>query len=292
VFGIPDLYTWAHRDIVMHDEILRHRAIYMNAPMFLIRAAIYFAIWMTLIYWLSRWSTAQDKGGGFSRQLERLSAPGLILYVFTVTFAAVDWAESVEPHWQSTMWGFLFVASQGLLAISFGIVMLAWLQKRSSLGGVVKPRHFQDLGKLLLMWVMIWAYFSFSQLLIVWSGNLTGEISWYLNRVATSWGWLGGGLIVLQFMVPFALLLSRSLKRNATLLCGVVGILIVMRFVDLIWIVMPSFYTKGMHWSWLEFSLPVAMGGLWVAFFLWRLSLRPLLPIRAPGIGEIVYAGE
>lgn len=290
--GIPYLYNWDHPQLVLHDDVLRHRAVYMNAPMFLLRAVIYFAIWAVLIYFLSRWSTEQDQQGGLTRKLERLSAPGLILYVFTVTFAAVDWAESVEPHWQSTMWGFLFVAGQGLSAIAFAIVMLTWLKSRSPLGRLLKPSHFQDLGKLLLMWVMIWAYFSFSQLLIVWAGNLTSEIPWYLKRLATSWGWLGVALILFQFLVPFALLLSRKLKRNAALLAGVVGILVVMRFVDLIWIVMPSFYSRGIHLSWLTLSLPLALGGLWIAFFLWRLSLRPVFPVHALGIEEILHGEE
>lgn len=292
VFGMPYLYVWDHPEIVRNDELLRHRAVYMNAPMFLARAVIYFAIWMTLIYFLNRWSAQQDKFGGLTRKLERLSAPGLILYVFTVTFAAIDWAESIEPHWQSTMWGFLFVAGQGLLATAFAIIMLAWLGKKTTLSAILKPSHFHDLGKLLLMWVMIWAYFSFSQLVIVWSGNLTGEIPWYLHRMRTSWGWLGAFLIIFQFIVPFLLLLSRQLKRNALLLSGVVGILIVMRFVDLTWIVMPSFYTKGLQVSWLMFSLPIAIGGLWIAYFLWRLSSRPLLPVRATGIEEIWHGEE
>jgi hypothetical protein len=292
VFGIPYLYNWDHPDLVRHDDVLLHRSGYMNAPMFVLRTVVYFAIWMTLTYFLNRWSTRQDREGGFEKQLARVSAPGLILYVFTITFASVDWAESIEAHWKSTMWGFLFVAGQGLSAIAFAIVLLAVLSRRSRLSESVKPSHFQDLGKLLLMWVMIWGYFSFSQLLIVWSGNLTDEIPWYLKRFNNSWGWLGVALIVFQFVVPFLLLLSRPLKRNAFLLTGVVGILIIMRFVDLMWIVMPSYYTNGIHFSWLTFSLPLAIGGLWIACFLWFLNRRPLLPSNAVGVSEVIGHGK
>jgi hypothetical protein len=293
IFGIPHLYGWDHADIVRNDEILRHRSGYMNAPMFLLRAAAYFVIWMLLIYFLNRWSTRQDREGGSEVKLARLSAPGLILYVFTVTFATVDWAASMEPHWKSTMWGFLFVAGQGIATIAFSIAVLAILSRRTSLAQTIKPSHFQDLGKLLLMFVMLWAYFSFSQLVIVWTGNLTDEIPWYLPRMATNWGWVGGALIVFQFIIPFLLLLSRPLKRNAMALCGVVALLIFMRFVDLLWVVMPSYYKSGFHISWLTFSLPLAMGGLWVAAFLWLLSRRPLLPPNAIGINKVVnYAAE
>jgi hypothetical protein len=293
IFGIPHLYGWDHAEIVRNDEILRHRSGYMNAPMFLLRAAAYFVIWMLLIYFLNRWSTLQDREGGSELKMARLSAPGLILYVFTVTFATVDWAASIEPHWKSTMWGFLFIAGQGIATIAFSIAVLAILSRRTSLSQTIKPSHFQDLGKLLLMFVMLWAYFSFSQLVIVWTGNLTDEIPWYLPRMGTNWGWIGGALIIFQFIIPFLLLLSRPLKRSALALCGVVALLIFMRFVDLLWVVMPAYYKSGIHVSWLMFSLPLAMGGLWVATFLWLLSRRPLLPPNAIGINKVVtHAAE
>ncbi len=293
VFGIPSLYQWAHADIVRQSEELLHRSGYMNPAMFILRAVIYFSIWMVLIYLLSKWSVQQDREPGvlLQKRLAALSAPGLILYVFSISFAVVDWAESLETQWHSTMWGFLFVAGQGLSAVAFAIVILALFRQRTPLSRTIKPSHFQDLGKLLLMWVMIWAYFSFSQLLVVWAGNLTSEIPWYIKRLQTSWGWIGVALILFQFLVPFLLLLSRPLKRNAALLCGVVGVLVIMRLVDLMWIVMPSFYETGFHLHWLSFSLPLAIGGLWVAYFLRRLKSHPLLPMGAVGL-EALTDGE
>ena len=131
-----------------------------------------------------------------------------------------------------------------------------------------------------------------SELLIVWSGNLTDEIPWYLRRFATSWGWLGVMLIVLEFIVPFLLLLSRPLKRNITALCSVVGLIIFMRFVDLMWIVMPAYYQHGFRLSWLNFSVPLALGGLWIAAFVWHLKNRPLLPLQAPNLERALQHGE
>ncbi|MFL6415302.1 MAG: hypothetical protein ACJ74Y_06485 [Bryobacteraceae bacterium] len=290
--GIPHLYDWAHPDLVRKEYALQHRAVYMNPTMFLLRAAIYFAIWYAFSYLLNRWSAEQDESGGSEKRLASLSAAGLILYVFTVTFAAVDWAESLETDWYSTIWGFLFVANQGLSAFAFVIIAMALLAKREPLKSVFKAAHLHDLGKLLLTFVMLWAYFSFSQLLIVWSGNLTDEIPWYLRRLGTSWGWLGVMLIVFEFIVPFLLLLSKRVKRNATILCSVVALIILMRFVDLMWIVMPSYYEGGLRISWLNFSVPIAIGGLWIAAFIRQLPTRPLLPVGAPNLERALEHGE
>lgn len=290
--GIPHLYDWSHADLVHSEAALRHRAGYMNPTMFIVRAIAYFAIWIGFSYFLNRWSAEEDKSGTQEKRLAAISAPGLILYTFTVTFAAIDWAESLETDWYSTMWGFLFVAGQGLETMAFIIIVLAFLSRREPMASVLKPAHFQALGKLLLMFVMLWAYFSFSQLLIVWAGNLTDEIPWYLRRLATSWGWLGVALILFQFMIPFLLLLSRSLKRNIWALSGVVGIILIMRFVDLWWIVMPGYYQHGFRLSWLNFSTPLAIGGLWIAAFLWQLKKRPLLPLQAPNLEKALHYGK
>ncbi|MFL6451649.1 MAG: hypothetical protein ACJ746_28820 [Bryobacteraceae bacterium] len=290
--GIPHLYDWAHPDLVRKQYILQHRAGYMNPAMFLVRAVLYFAIWYGFSYLLNKWSAEQDERGGYEKRLAAISAPGLILYVFTVTFSAIDWAESLETDWYSTIWGFLFVANQGLSAFAFVIIAMVLLSKREPLKSTFRTAHLHDLGKLLLTFVMLWAYFSFSQLLIVWAGNLTDEIPWYLRRLGTSWGWLGVMLIVLEFVVPFLLLLSKRVKRNATILCSVVGLIIFMRFVDLMWIVMPGYYKDGLRLSWLNFSVPLALGGLWMATFVRQLQNRPLLPVRAPNLQRAIKHGE
>jgi hypothetical protein len=285
LIGIPSLYDWAHADRVQHSQILAHRAIYMNIPMFIGRAVVYFIIWMLFVWLLNKWSAEEDRLGDRTMKLARLSAPGLLVYVFTVTFAAVDWAESLRSDWYSTIWGFIFVVGQGLTAISFAIIAMAWLSKREPLSGAVKTAHFHDLGKLLFMFVMLWGYMAFSQLVIVWSGDLTHEIAWYLPSFATSWGWVGGlGLILFQFLVPFLLLLSRPLKKNPVALTCVVGILIFMRFVDLFWLIMPQYYTKGFTIHWLDVSVPIALGAIWIADFLRQLRKRPLLPLGAPNL--------
>ncbi len=282
--GMPQLYEWARTDAVQANPVLQHRQPYMNPSLFTVRAILYFAAWMGLAYLLSKWSKEEDRVGDQTRRLARLSAPGLVLYVFTMTFASVDWAESLMTHWFSTIWGFLFVVSQGLTAMAFLIAVLALLTRRKPMSDVVNRFHFHDLGKLLFMFVMLWGYMAFSQFLIVWTGNLTGEIPFYLPSFKTSWGWVGMGLLLFQFLVPFLLLLSAKLKQNPIAMCGVVGIVIFMRFVDLFWIVMPDYATSGVSLHWLNITVPVAIGGIWVAAFLWQLNRRPLLPLRAPNL--------
>jgi hypothetical protein len=290
--GIPHLYHWSHPELVRADDLLRHRSGYMNVPWFIGRAIAYFVIWLIFAYFLNRWSREEDEAGGRQVRLARLSAPGLILYVFTVTFSSVDWAESLADHWFSTMWGFLFVAGQGLAAMCFAIVILALLSRRKPMADTLRPSHFHDLGKLVLMFLMLWAYFQFSQLLIVWSGNLSNEIPWYMPRFATTWHGVGAALIYIQFLVPFLLLLSRPLKRNRWTLSAIVIALLMMRVVDLFWIVMPQFHLDGFHVSWLNFSVPLGLGGIWIATFLWQLQKRPLLPLQDPSLGQALHHGE
>jgi hypothetical protein len=290
--GIPWLYDWAHSDLVKNEYVLRHRQMYMNPTMFIVRAIIYFAIWGTFAYFLNKWSAEQDEKGGLENRLARLSAPGLLIYVFTITFATVDWAESLENNWFSTIWGFLFVAREGLAAFAFIIIVMALLSRREPLASRFKPAHLHDLGKLLLVFVMLWAYFEFSQLVVIWSGNLTDEIPWYLRRLGTSWGWLGVMLIVLEFIVPFLMLLSRPLKRNAVALCCVVGLIIFMRWVDLMWIVMPQYYQRGFRLTWMNLVVPTAIGCFWIAVFVWQLKKRPLLPLQAPNLEKALQHGE
>jgi hypothetical protein len=290
--GIPHLYHWSHPDLVRADDILRHRSAYMNVPWFIGRAIACFVIWLIFAYFLNRWSREEDETGGRQVRLARLSAPGLILYVFTVTFSSVDWAESLADHWFSTMWGFLFVAGQGLAAMCFAIVILALLSRRKPMADTLRPSHFHDLGKLVLMFLMLWAYFQFSQLLIVWSGNLSNEIPWYMPRFATTWHGVGAALIYIQFLVPFLLLLSRPLKRNRWTLSAIVIALLMMRVVDLFWIVMPQFHLDGFHVSWLNFSVPLGLGGIWIATFLWQLQKRPLLPLQDPSLEQALHHGE
>jgi hypothetical protein len=293
VIGIPHLYQWSHADIVAHDPVLLHKRVYLNVPFFLIRTGLYFVGWMLIAHLLYRWSGDQDRGDmRAAGRLEAISGPGLIFFGFSVTFMAVDWILSINPHWFSTIFGLLFIAGEALSALAFLICLLVILSSRPPLSEVLTHRHMHDIGKLLLALVMVWAYFSYSQLLIVWSGDLPEEIPWYINRFAGGWQYIGIGLVLLHFVLPFALLLSRDLKRNFRLLSAVAGGVLVMRFVDLYWMVAPDFHKAHFTVSWMDFLLPIGLGGIWLAVFLWQLELRPLMPLGDPQLEEALEHGR
>ena len=292
--GIPRLYEWSHAEAVARDELLRHKSVYLNVPFFLIRAAVYFAGWIAFSYFLNKWSRQQDETGGepIYRRLQLISGPGLVFWGFSVTFMAVDWILSIDPHWFSTIFGLLFLAGQGLSSLAFLTTLLILLASRPPLAAIITRRHVHDLGKLMLAFVMVWAYFAFSQFLIIWAGNMADEIPWYVERLRGGWEYIGLALVVLHFALPFALLLSRDLKRNFRLLTGVALLILFMRFVDLYWLVAPDFRKGQFGVSWMDFIAPIAIGGIWLAFFAMQLNKRPLLPVRDPHLEEALEHGR
>lgn len=229
--GYSSLYPWAHAEIVKADPILQHKQSYLNLPFFLLRAALILGGWVFLSWYLNRWSAVEDREGPrrAHRMLARMSGPGLIFWVFAVTFMAIDWVMSLNADWFSTMFGLLFVAGQGLTSMAFLITTLVFLSHRRPMSDVLTPRHLHDVGKLMFANVMLFAYFSFSQFLIIWAGNLTEEIPWYLERLRGGWQYMGMVLVLGHFALPFSLLLSRDLKRNFKLLAGIAIFILVMR---------------------------------------------------------------
>ena len=283
-FGIPDLYVWAQPEILTHDKLLQQKSIYLNSSSFIVRAALYFGIWMVVGTLLTKWSREQDRTADSSlvERLQNLSGPGLVLYGLTVTFSAIDWLMSLEPRWHSTIYGMIFMVSHGLFALAFVIGVAYVLSRRRPLSEVIGPSVFQDLGSLLLAFVMLWAYTSFCQFLLIWVANLNKEIPWYLHRMIGGWGAIAASLIVLQFALPFLLLLSRAVKRKAAALCGVAAIIGVMHLIELFWLVAPAFYPQGFSLHWTNLLAPVGVGGVWFSAFLWQLRGRSLLPFRDP----------
>jgi hypothetical protein len=289
-FGMRELYEWARPDVVRADEILQHKQPYLNVPFFFIRQALYFLIWYGFAWQLNRMSLRQDRGDdpGLTRRMQFVAAFGIVAYCLAVTFAAVDWLMSLQPHWYSTIYGVWLMGSQGLSALAFLIVMAVFLSRREPMAGVIQPRHFHDWGKLLFAFVMLWAYFSFSQFLITWAGDLPEEIQFYLPRMEGGWGALALAIVVFHFLLPFVLLLSRDLKRNARLLGAVALGLMFMRWLDLIWQVEPAFHERNAALYWLYVAAPAAIGGLWLFWFVRELKKRPLLPLHDPYLPEAI----
>ncbi|HVH26257.1 MAG TPA: hypothetical protein VM818_05840 [Vicinamibacterales bacterium] len=295
--GMGSLYEWTHADVVAKDELLQHKQLYLNTPFFLVRAGVYFLTWNLVSHWLNRWGREQDRTADprLARKMQLLSGGGLVAYGLTITFASFDWLMSLEPHWFSTMYGILIIGGQGLSALAFLILTTVWLSRRPPLDRIVVASHLHDLGNLMLAFVMLWAYFSFSQYLIIWAGNLPHEITWYLHRVQTSWRYVGVALIVFHFALPFVLLLSRAVKRRAEGLANVAVVILTLRVVDLWWLIAPNFHRDGIEGSWMDLVLPLSMGSIWLACFIRQLRARPILPIHDPqfdeALGDIIERG-
>jgi len=233
---------------------------------------------------LNRWSREQDQTGNpaLADRMNAISGPGLVFWGFAVSGAAVDWVMSLEPHWYSTIYGLLFIAIEALIGLSFTLFMLRMLSDFPPIKDSVAPSRYNDLGNILLAFVMLWAYLSFSQLLITWAGNLKEEIPWYTQRAFGGWAPVGVSLIVLHFFVPFLLLLQRGVKRRLRVLSIVAGWMIALTLVDIYWIVVPSWEKAAPRVHLTDIFAVLGLGGLWVAAFAWQLKKLPLLPLHDP----------
>jgi hypothetical protein len=300
--GMNRLYPWTHMELMQGDEILRHKATYLNPAFFLARAAVYFIGWNLIAWRLTALSRAQDEGDlDATRRMQRLSGGGLVFLALSITFVGVDWFMSLNPDFYSTMFGFLFMNYLGLAGLAFTIIMAAYLRKTDPMGVLFRPSHFADYGKLTLAFVMMWAYFQFSQYLLVYAANLKDEIPYVLTRIDGGWQYLALFLVIFQFAVPFCLLLSRPLKRTPDRLVRLALWLLVVRVIDTFMYVTPEFssaganrwFVAGEHGSvffvnWLDVVTPVAIGGLWLWMFYTQLRQRPLLPIGDPYLSGVL----
>ncbi len=293
-FGLHHIYEWTHADAVAHDELLQKKAIYLNIPFFLGRAALYFLVWFSLAWLMNRLSLKQDTTGdpAIARRLQRTGAAALLLYAVTVTFASIDWVMSLEPHWFSTMYGVIFMVSQALGAMALVIAVLVLLSHRQPFADFLTAAHLHDLGKMLFAFVMIWSYVTFSQYLIIWSGNLPEEIPWYLARFKGGWGWIGVAVLLFQFLLPFLLLISKAANRNPRLLVTAALMVVAVRFVDVAWLILPAFSPAHFRIHWTDLSVPIGIGGLWLAVFSAQLTKRPLLPVGDPDFKEALAHGR
>jgi hypothetical protein len=309
--GMGRLYEWVHPEHAPTDlakKLIAHKAPYLNTTFFTIRVVIYFALWIGLAWFLRKWSKQQDDNAdmGAVQRSQNLSGPGFMFYALAVSFASFDWVMSLDAEWFSTIFGMLTMAGQGVLTIAFLILICTALQNHQPMSQVLQPKHFHDLGKLQLALVMVWSYFSFSQLLIIWSGNLPEEIPWYILRFSpnTLWWYLGLALILFHFALPFLLLLSRDLKRDARRLKFVAMLLILMRFVDLLWVIVPEFEKRDHHAAGAAAAhgpnvlfygsavlAAIGLGGVWLGWFFLQLRRRALVPYNDPQLDEALAAG-
>jgi hypothetical protein len=292
------IYPWAMpldsiQDPHIREHLEKHSFVrsYLNLSGFAFRAFIYFAIWNLLSFLLSKWSKQTDTPNApdNTQRFKAVSGPGLILYGFTISFAAIDWVMSLDPTWVSTIFGLIILIGQVLSAMCFAVVVERILYNYKPMSELLKPDFVHDHGKWMLTFIMVWAYFSFSQWLIIWAGNLPPEISFYLKRLSGGWAWIGLILVLFQFAIPFAMLLSRPFKRNIRKLVWLAAWLMLMRYVDLFWIIEPNF-SRTLAVTVADIVVPIAIGGIWLWYFFQNLASLPLVPAYDQDAHEVLAA--
>lgn len=280
LFGLYDLYEWSHPGFMV-GEILEQKAQYLNEPFFLVRMLIYFVIWTVLAVLLRRWSARLDRTGDIHlvARMTKLSGPGMVIYAITMTLATVDLLLSLDAEFFSTIWGALVTLSMILGAFALMVVLLALFTSRGPLSPVIGSEHFLDVGKLLLAFTIVWTYLTFSQFLIIYSGNLPLEVQWYVTRLEGGWEWVGLALLLFQFILPFLLLLSRGLKESPRMLVYVALLAFLMQYVNLIWLIVPNWHREGFSLSWMDIAAPIGFGGVFFLLFTAALRTGSLLPL-------------
>jgi hypothetical protein len=283
-FALGTLYKWTDAGYRAEHFAVGHKAAYLNPTWFIIRTLLYFLIWIASGYRILAMANEHDRTGdrALFKRIKARSAPALLVFVVTTTLAFIDWIMSLEPDWYSTIYGWMYTVGQVLLTFSFLVAVLVLLSKREPFVSFLTKQHYHDIGNLMLAFTMLWAYMSFAQFLIIWAENLPDEIPWYVRRFSGGWGYIAWTIAIFHFFVPFFLLLLRFVKKNPTRLRTLAIWIIIMKMLDVFWIVEPAFRQRGLEVYWTDLVTLIGVGGVWLAVFIWNLKSRPLLASHDP----------
>ncbi|MCC6962886.1 MAG: hypothetical protein IT585_06505 [candidate division Zixibacteria bacterium] len=283
-FGLGSLYKWTDTAYVAADHLLSLKAGFLNTGFFLIRSFAYLVIWAVLAIKLYRLSLQQDQGHqpGLTKTWRKISAPGIIVFAITLTFASWDWLMSLDAHWYSTIFGAYYFAGATMAMMAFTLLTVLLLARRGILTDVITVEHYHDLAKLLFAFIVFWAYMGFSQYFLIWYANIPEETIWYQHRWVGSWKAISLLIVFGHFAVPFLLLITRAAKRSALWLIAMCVWMLFMHYIDLYWLVFPNFSHHGAHFSWMDLATMMAIGGVFVWYFWKRLAEQPLVPVNDP----------
>jgi hypothetical protein len=293
VFGLKHIYIWANPEVVHGDHLLEQKAMWLNPTGWVIRALIYFAL-LTLWAWRIRVLSLkfyEDRSPYVELARRKWSAAGLLMFVLVMTFCSIDWVMSLEPKWYSSMYGIAFTVGAGLSAFAFVTFFLTLLADNPAMQGILKPSHFRDLGNLMLAFTMLWAYTNISQFLLIWYGNIKEETPYYLQRTHGGWTLMAVALLIFQFFLPFTMLLMRAIKDRPGTIAIVTVIILVMRFVDIYWLVVPAHHPHDFYFSWITLFAFLGIGGLWLTAFIWQLKGQTIIPIHETWVDEAIREG-
>jgi len=292
-FGLKHIYVWANEAIVHGDHLLEQKQMWLNPTSWIIRSLIYFAL-LSLWAWRIRILSLkfyEDRSPFTELRRRKWAAAGLLMIVMVLTLSGVDWVMSLEPKWYSSMYGISFTVGAGLSAFAFVTFFLTLLSDNPAMQGVLRPNHFRDLGNLMLAFTMLWAYTNFSQFLLIWYGNIKEETPYYLQRTHHGWGVLAFALVIFHFFLPFTMLLMRAIKDRPKTIAIVTVIILVMRFVDIYWLVVPAHHPEHFYFSWITLFAFLGIGGLWLAAFIWQLKGQTIIPIHETWVDEAIREG-
>ena len=290
VLGMTNLYEWA-RPEALHDEVLMSKRLYLNPNGFLIRAGVYFVLTSILAYRLAGLSNKVDAGvdpEANHRRLLTMSGPGLVAYVLSLSMVAIDWGMSLTPHWFSTMYAPLWLAAQGISTFSFMAIIGHMMGHRKPVSHYMNHQHFHDIGNMMFAFTILYTYMSLGEYIIVWSGNLSEETEWFLDR-SGNWHWVALILGVLMFALPFLVLLNKPVKRHSRILSKIAVWVLAMRYIGVFWMIAPTFrHEPRLHW--IDLATWAGIGGIWLSAFFGLLKRRPLLPVGDPRFQEKFHA--
>lgn len=292
LLGLQQLYPWARPEELAKEAVLRHKQGYLNVPFFVGRTILYFVVWLFWGFRVNRMADKQDDTGDptLRERMRAFSAPGVLVFTLTASFAYIDWILSADVQFFSTVYGAMILIGDVLQGIAMSIIVLVFASGKDGFQGRVNSKVLHDLGNMMFAFVIFWAYLSASQLIIVWPANLPQELQWYLVRVHGFWKYFAAATAISMFALPFCLLLSQERKRNPIRLVRVAIFILCARVIDMFWIVEPTYRRGGFAIYWTDFAAFIGIGGIWTYAYLRQLRRRPLLPLQdariAPPVSE------
>jgi len=292
IFGIKELYEWSSAEALAHNSILQGKAAYLNSTSFIVRTVIFFGAWTILTFLVNKYSRLQDEGVNTTKQLRIVSAPGMFVFALTISFASFDWLMSLDPMWYSTIFGTYYFSGSFVIVLAFMILIASFIKNNDALKDKIGSAHFSDLGKLFFGFIVFWAYIGGAQYFFIWYANIPEETVWFLHRWVGSWKTVSLLLIFGHFLIPFISLIFYNTKRNQKLLIFFAIWIFIFHYIDMYWLTGPVNHHGAAHFSWMDITTFIGIGGLFVGLFWNNFTSKAVIPINDPNLEASINLHE